>query len=242
MPAGFSSSVGGGGKNLFGSATSKNTYTPAPVYSPPPVKQYYYEPEPVYTPPKATYTPPKNTYVAPKPVAPAPSPVKTAVQQIIDKAVTAPKPAPAPVVDPMETALKAQTATVTPWRAPVQPGVQPTLYKQATQAGAQAHTLDEVAAANQLYDLDTVNALIALAQDRENANQPMPGVYIPPTTEPGKPGNDLLALQDIRAGILNPGNTGLSGSFSTISNTGGDILTGAWTGLQDAIGPDAKGP
>ena len=146
MPAGFSSSVGGGGKNLFGSGSAKGTYTPAPVYTPPQKsygQEWYSEPEPVYT-------PPKNTYVAPKPVAPAPSPVKTAVQQIIDKAVTAPKPAPAPVVDPMETALKAQTATVTPWRAPVQPGVQPTLYRQATQAGARNLTPEQE---SQLFDL-----------------------------------------------------------------------------------------
>jgi len=54
MPARFSSTVAGIGKNLFGSATSKGTYTPAaPVYTPPQKsygQEWYSEPEPVYTP------------------------------------------------------------------------------------------------------------------------------------------------------------------------------------------------
>ena len=241
MPAVFSSGATSNSSkaknsNLFGSGSSKGTYSPpAPVYTPPQKsysQEYYYEPEPVYTPPKATYTPPKNTYVAPKPVAPAPSPVKTAVQQIIDKAITAPKPAPAPVPNPMETALKAQTATVTPWLGSGQPGVQPTLYRQATQAGAR----NELADANLLYDLDNLNAQIALAQDLQNQNQAMPGVYIPGSESNRDYGNLVSDLIDKRGELLSPGNTGLSGSLSTISNTGGDILTGAWTGLEDGLG------
>ena len=229
--AGFSSTIAGTGRssagaiaaahNIISNATARNAYyPPAPVYTPP-QRQYSYEP--VYTPPKATYTPkPATNVVRPTP-APAPAPIKSTVQQIIDKAVAAPKPAAAPAVDPVAAALKNQSATVAPWQGmgTGNAGTIAPLYRQASQGGAVPHQIDQLAAANQLYDLDNINAMIALAQDQENQNY-VPGMgYFPDSQAPDEgPPNDLLALMDARAGILNPGNTGLSGTLSSISNAG----------------------
>lgn len=208
------------------SATARNTYTPpAPAYTPPPVPTAprWNPPAPAPIPPAPT-APARNTATQRNTTPPpAPTPVKSTVQQIIESAITpAVKPA-TPEIDPVTKALTGQTAKVTPWQS----------YAKET---ASSTPSNDLAAANLLYDLDNLNAQIALAQDLQNQNQFMPGVYTPGAVTDRDYGSMIADLIDLRGQMLNPGGTGLSGTAVDAAATLSGGASDLYSFLDEAIG------
>ncbi|MCA9859964.1 MAG: hypothetical protein KC438_09585, partial [Thermomicrobiales bacterium] len=146
-------------------------------------------------------------------------------QQIIESAITPAAKPVTPEIDPVTKALTGQTAKVTPWQS---------YAKEADTPPSDDD--DDLAAANLLSDLDQVQFQIALAQDLQNQNQLMPGVYTPGAATDRDYGSMVADLIDLREQMLNPGGTGLSGTAVDAAATLSGGADAIYSFLDEALG------